>query len=529
MGSKSSQVKPLSRVNTNVLDGDSLDVDGGRKDAEKEDEMKDDIEDAANLAFAMQTGHNSRNMELTISCIDLPDLDRFSKTDGMVVLYIDKDGEMKESGKTEPQFNTLDPLFEKKFVISFNSELKQRVKFEIYDVDNERELDCLAKQDFIGYIESELSDIVNAGPDGFERPLISFKPTRKKKGIINIKCNESDIGQSKLSICLGLTDFSTRNYIKFRVMGNTYKKNNTELHKADYIKYSTKGIIFPEFAINSNLLIDESADLKFIVTEQKKGKDIDIGDVKISVLGLNNHSNSLIPISRNKVVVGKMNILGVKKVNKKTFLKYIYSDYCLKLMIAIDFSHPKSVNDQEFETFHDEVEEAITKLGTLMKYYDDDYRIPCIGFGGKLPSYYNVISNSFALNGNYFDPTIDGLENIVKAYRERIKEVKGHKSSIFEDIVKYATYVAKYFKEHEDKQYLVLLIITHGEIDDFDATVAELVRSTDLPLSVLIAGVGMHKEFPKMKELDADDQKLYSKRLQMESQRDIVNFLEFSK
>jgi hypothetical protein len=224
-----------------------------------------------------------------------------------------------------------------------------------------------------------------------------------------------------------------------------------------------------------------------------------------------------------------MNILGVKKVNKKTFLKYIYSDYCLKLMIAIDFSHPKSVNDREFETFHDEVEEAITKLGTLMKYYDDDYRIPCIGFGGKLPPYYNVISNSFALNGNYFDPTIDGLENIVKAYRERIKEVKGHKSSIFEDIVKYATYVAKYFKEHEDKQYLVLLIITHGEIDDFDATVAELVRSTDLPLSVLIAGVGMHKEFPKMNDLDADDQKLYSKRLQMESQRDIVNFLEFSK
>ena len=163
----------------------------------------------------MQQGHNSTIMELTISCKDLPDLDRFSKTDAMVVLYIEKDKEMIESGKTEPQYNDLDPQFEKRFVISYNSDLKQRVRLEVYDVENSKELDCLEKQEMIGYIDADLGDIINADTNGFERPLISFKPTRKKKGIINIKGSESDLGQSKLSINLGLLEFTTRNMIKF--------------------------------------------------------------------------------------------------------------------------------------------------------------------------------------------------------------------------------------------------------------------------------------------------------------------------
>ena len=42
----------------------------------------------------------------------------------------------------------------------------------------------------------------------------------------------------------------------------------------------------------------------------------------------------------------------------------------------------------------------------------------------------------------------------------------------------------------EKNKYLVLLIITDGAIHDMDETVRLIVRGADLPLSILIVGVG---------------------------------------
>lgn len=39
-------------------------------------------------------------------------------------------------------------------------------------------------------------------------------------------------------------------------------------------------------------------------------------------------------------------------------------------------------------------------------------------------------------------------------------------------------------------QYLVLLIITDGVIHDMDASIQQIVEGADLPLSIIIVGVG---------------------------------------
>ena len=44
--------------------------------------------------------------------------------------------------------------------------------------------------------------------------------------------------------------------------------------------------------------------------------------------------------------------------------------------------------------------------------------------------------------------------------------------------------------QQQRSKYLVLLIITDGEIHDMDKTKELLVNASDLPLSVLIVGVG---------------------------------------
>ena len=42
----------------------------------------------------------------------------------------------------------------------------------------------------------------------------------------------------------------------------------------------------------------------------------------------------------------------------------------------------------------------------------------------------------------------------------------------------------------EKNKYLVLLIITDGAIHDMDETIRLIVQGADLPLSILIVGVG---------------------------------------
>lgn len=47
------------------------------------------------------------------------------------------------------------------------------------------------------------------------------------------------------------------------------------------------------------------------------------------------------------------------------------------------------------------------------------------GFGG-IPEFMDQteVSNCFPLNGNKTDPSVDGLENLIKIYRESLSVVK---------------------------------------------------------------------------------------------------------
>lgn len=65
------------------------------------------------------------------------------------------------------------------------------------------------------------------------------------------------------------------------------------------------------------------------------------------------------------------------------------------------------------------------------------------------------------------------------------------------------------------------MIITDGVITDFDETCDAIVDGSDLPLSIIIVGVG-EAEFDKMDDLDGDDTPLYSKKYRRYRERDIV-------
>ncbi|KAM9654993.1 copine-9 isoform 9-T9 [Morphnus guianensis] len=69
---------------------------------------------------------------------NLLDMDTFSKSDPVVVLFVQGSGssEWKEFGRTEVIDNTLNPDFVRKFVLDYYFEEKQNLRFDVYNVDS---------------------------------------------------------------------------------------------------------------------------------------------------------------------------------------------------------------------------------------------------------------------------------------------------------------------------------------------------------------------------------------------------------
>lgn len=99
-------------------------------------------------------------MELTISCENLMDMDVFSKSDPLCALYLNTGSHWYEFGRTEMILNCLNPKFSKKFVLDYYFEMVQRLKFCVYDIDNDSH--SLEDDDFLGELECTLGQIVSS-------------------------------------------------------------------------------------------------------------------------------------------------------------------------------------------------------------------------------------------------------------------------------------------------------------------------------------------------------------------------------
>ena len=71
-----------------------------------------------------------------------------------------------------------------------------------------------------------------------------------------------------------------------------------------------------------------------------------------------------------------------------------------------------------------------------------------------------------------------------------------------------------------------MLIITDGIISDLQKTIDQIVYGSELPLSIIIVGVG-DADFSAMDELDADEVPLYSNLYKKHMAADIVQFVPF--
>ena len=102
----------------------------------------------------------STTIQLSLKCTKLINLDTFSKSDPVCVVFILQNKKWIEGGRTEILKDTQDPIWAHKVQLQYKLETKQVIMLEIYDTDSCKK--SLDPDNFLGRVETTLENVVKS-------------------------------------------------------------------------------------------------------------------------------------------------------------------------------------------------------------------------------------------------------------------------------------------------------------------------------------------------------------------------------
>lgn len=490
--------------------------------------------------FQPGTANPQSEVEISISCRNLKDADLFSKSDPMVVVFVQDFGKTswRELGRTETIDNNLNPDFVKKFQMTYYFEERQNLKFEVYDVDsNSRKL---SDHDFAGKAEFLLGEILASPGSTMQKPLSG---PGVNQGTIMIRAEELD---SSKDVCfidacgsgLDKMDWWGKSDPYLEFLRCNEDSSFTVVYRTEVKKNTLKPDWAP-FEVKSQTLCNGDIDrtVKVICYDwNRSGHCAYMGEFETTVRrigdGTAENTYDLINKDKKKKKKGYKNSgtiqftrCGVKKVH--SFLDYIAGGTQLSFVVAIDFTASNG-DPRNYQSLHymdparpNHYATALLSVGQVVEQYDTDKMFPVYGFGARIPPS-GTVSHDFAVNFNPVNPYVAGLNGILNAYHSCISSVQLYGPTNFAPIINKVANQAREAQMKPGEDYVILLIITDGEITDMENTKHAIVQAASLPLSIIIVGVG-NAQFDAMDELDGDDVRLSSRGKYAE--RDIVQFV----
>ncbi|ODN05578.1 Copine-8 [Orchesella cincta] len=473
-------------------------------------------------------------VEISISCRNLLDMDVFSRSDPMCVVYHHPAGmsHWVELVRTEVIWDNLDPDFVTKVAIDYRFEIEQPLRFEVYDIDAPSA--NLENHDFLGYAECTLAQVVAAGYQGLSLPLLQNKskyypilPKNAKisKGSIILLAEE--LVQFKEEVTLKVQGYSmgrTKVYsciLAPKIFFVLSKINENGSYTVVYRSEASPGKtpVWRPATIPMRTLCngDKDRTLQFHVFQ----------------VGLNGYHSSLgmvfTTVNKMSELVGSetVNLTGKNGLEKAatlkfaqvtiapvfTFMEYISGGTQIHCCFAIDFTATSGSRPNPYE-------QAIQAVGEIIQDYDQTKKFPAYGFGARVPPSGEVRHNfPVTLTDN---PFCNGIEGVMEAYRNCIRQIQLYGPTNFAPVIRDVANLAR--KNMEGNHYYVLVIITDGIITDMPQTKEVIVGAAHLPLSIIIVGVG-RANFAAMDELDGDTVRLsYNGKF---APRDIVQFVPY--
>lgn len=481
---------------------------------------------------------DKQRVELYLSCRGLKDKDIISKSDPYVKVSLGKQSDpLVLIGQTEVIKDNLNPNFSKTITVDYVFEVRQPIKFEVWDWDSP------TKSEFLGSIESTVGAIVGAR----NQTLVLDLKDRNSKNGGKIIVRAEKIGTCRESILWQWTGVSLMNtrwlcsksspFLRF------FKRRENEwlkVHETEVVR-SNLNPIWKLFTITGDKLYGGDH-LRPIRVEcwdwNHSGKCVYIGETEFNLNDIiqGKLSLDLFNTKKGKKRSGLLKINGFKIEEKPEFIDFLVGGEQLSVTVAIDFTSSNG-NPAQSTSLHafrpdgllNEYQRTTQAVCDILLNYDWDKQVPVYGFGGK-PHFPTLDSPStlhcFPCTGDPNQANVYGLSGIMNAYSYALKHIELSGPTLFAPLIRETMKVAQFNKQNGIDVYTILLILTDGEIHDMRETTDLIVQASELPLSIIIVGVG-NNDFGNMQTLDGDDG-LYDGNGK-KATRDIVQFVPFKK
>uniref|UniRef100_A0A3Q0R6K9 Copine-3 n=1 Tax=Amphilophus citrinellus TaxID=61819 RepID=A0A3Q0R6K9_AMPCI len=447
-------------------------------------------------------------VSLSISCENLLDMDAFSKSDPLCVLFMNTSGNhWFEIGRTEKIENCLNPKFAKPLVLDYYFEMVQKLRFEVHDIDSEN---CsLQESDFLGQLECTLGQIVSSRR--LTKPLVKKDKTPAGRGTITI-CAEEMTDNRVVAFEVAARKLDKKDFFgKSDPFLEFFKQTETGwqlAHRTEVVKNNLNPMWRPfRIPMQSLCAGDVEKPIKIDCYDHNMSGDHDfIGTFQTSLSQIQQAEFECINSKKKQKKKGYKNsgviiIKQCKVLWEYTFLDYIMGGCQINFTIAIDFTG--SNGDPKFpQSLHyinpqgyNEYLAAIWAVGNVIQDYDSDKMFPAFGFGAQIPPTWQV-SHEFPINFNPSNPFCAGVEGVVSAYQQCLPQVKLYGPTNFSPIINHVARFGKQALEQQTaSQYFVLLIITDGVITDMDETRNAICPQEVLAQSVLAEIPGQVSSF----------------------------------
>eukprot|EP00924_Labyrinthula_sp_SR-Ha-C_P012389 maker-scaffold_10-snap-gene-5.5-mRNA-1 protein AED:0.03 eAED:0.03 QI:404/1/1/1/1/1/5/134/546 len=471
-------------------------------------------------------------VELYFSCKNLPKADLLSKSDPYFKLYTGNSVNgtqisYSEVFTSETKKNNNDPVWEKPVKLKYFFEERQNLKIEIYDSESVLQDKVIAVGEFV------LANVIGSRGKRLQLKLNSSK----KNTVLIVKAEEIPQDLRKLSLQVEVEGVPKPKKLGFissdpNVFFKLYAEDEKNTEKFVYESEQQKGknCGFKKMEIVFGKV--ENKNLKFRFYDSKSKKQVFFSEVNAEALQ-NGISLDIKKPNGNLIKGAKLSVVDTVLKTYESVLNFFDAGLQINCLVAIDCTGSNEMyglhspeQNHFLQPGSTPYQRAINSVGRILLDYDSDKEVPFFGFGAvqnyPLPP---INKECFALNLNEENPNVYGLEGMHSAYAQIKKNFSFAGPTFFAPLIKRATAYSK----KDPNVYTVLILLTDGQNDDMDETIAAIFEAAEAPLSIVIVGIGP-ADFTNMKVLDGDEDSEFGRLTSDEGKilaRDLVQFVSF--
>ncbi|KAI3837872.1 hypothetical protein MKW92_000116 [Papaver armeniacum] len=497
--------------------------------------------------YLMSNGslQKATNIQLILSAKGLPK--QFSKYGVMAVLFKKKsDGNLKEIGRTEVIKNSCDPNWIENVFTYHQYYFKQPILvFRVYGVGrkyiglpaNKLKLD---ERNIIGEASRCLSTIIEECNTDSKLPLNrrNAQGDEKNRGDLIVRVEETVAAKQAVEMVFRCSKLVNSDLLpkrdRFLRISRSKKGGDITIHQTEAVKNEQNLTWKPMCLTTQHFQHKDTCLVIECFASNSSGDHALIGKIETTVAELEKlHDEKvgknflkLSSCDQTKVLESQIFVETYTEKTLYTFSDYVESGLKLEFIVAVDFTAsngdpclPTSLHCSDPPHGLNAYQQAISKVGEVIKPFDFDKRFSAWGFGGKPTG--DVVSHCFNLNESPGETEVAGVDGILSAYSRALQRITLGNHAAFGEVITKAAEVAS---QSMLDTYSVLVIITAGVLADIQETIDALVSASACPLSIVIVGVG-DADFENMQILDADNGERLISSMGLEVERDIVQFV----